>query len=99
LKHEKTIREVDYRKAKEDFQREHGSKGLTEADAVKGLFQMDASKYTHTLTDLVLGGGDVSWAKMDFIERDNDHKEDGLKHEMQILTQEKADLANELEQA
>ena len=100
LKHEKSIREVDYKKAKEDFEREHGNKGFTEADAVKGLIQMDANRYAHTLTDLVMGG-DASWKGLDFLERDRENadKPEGLKHEIQCLTQEKADLANELEQA
>lgn len=100
LKHEKMIREVDYKKAKEDFTREHGNKGMTEADAVKGLISMDATKYAHTLTDLVIGG-DPSWKSLNFFDRDNEDadKPEGIKRDIEKLTQEKADLANELEQA
>jgi len=100
LKHEKMIREVDYKKAKEDFTREHGNKGVTEADAVKGLISMDATKYAHTLTDLVIGG-DPSWKSLNFFDRDNEDadKPEGIKRDIEKLTQEKADLANELEQA
>ena len=65
----------------------------------EGLIQMDANKYTNMLTDLVMG--DPSWAKLDFLERETDQVAgpEGVKNEISFLTQEKADLAGELEKA
>lgn len=69
--YEKDTLTIDYNKAKEDFNAIHGNKGPTETDAVQGLIQMDAGKYTNMLTDLVMGAGDApSWAKLDFLEHD-----------------------------
>ena len=55
------------------------------------------------LTDLVMGDSSTpSWAKLDFLDRDRDNIESGpagVKIEIQYLTQEKADLAGELEKA
>ena len=91
--------QVDYNKAKDEFTQRYGNKAPSEADAVQGLIQMDANKYTNMLTDLVMG--DPSWAKLDFLERETDQVAgpEGVKNEISFLTQEKADLAGELEKA
>lgn len=90
---------VDYNKAKEEFKSRYGEMAPTEADAVRGLIQMDSQKYTNLLTDLVMDDTPApNWARLDFLERDRDLSgPDGIKNEIQFLTQEKADLAGELE--
>ena len=98
LKYQKGTLTIDYNKAKEDFKTIHGNKGPTETDAVQGLIQMDVGKYSNMMTDLVMGeGGGPSWAKLPFLEHDNDRKD--IKTEISFLTQEKADLAGELEKS
>jgi len=86
---------VDYNKAKEEYVQRYGN--LNEADAVHSLIKMDAGKYANMLTDLVMGES-CNWANLDFLERDKEKDgPDGLKNEITCLTQEKADLAGELE--
>ena len=61
---------------------------------------MDTGKYTNMMTDLVMGEA-PSWAKLDFLDRDKNREEGpkGIREEIEFLTQEKADLAGELEKA
>ena len=99
----------EHKKASEDFKSKYGNKpsSINEKDAMSGLAQMDAARYTQLMTDLAMGGGDTAapeWANLNFLERlpmestISDPKA-LLMDEINKLRQEKSDFAGELEKA
>ena len=98
----------EHKKASEDFKGKVGSKNsISENDAMSGLQQMDAARYTQMMTDLAMGGTNTAapeWANLNFLERlpieatISDPKAQ-LMDEINKLRQEKSDFAGELEKA